>query len=107
MNLTNSMGMKALPHKEETGVTSNDRNRLTVQIYGQLYRLVGKESDQHMKRVARYVDETMKDFSLGNPRLDTTKLAVLSAVNIADEYFKLKEEHDHLLRLLDDQTKSK
>jgi cell division protein ZapA len=86
-------------------VQPNIKNRLTVEIYGQLYRLVGKESDQHMKKVARYVDDTMKDFSTGNPRLDTTKLAVLSAVNIADEYFKLKEEYDALLKLLEEKTK--
>jgi cell division protein ZapA len=86
-------------------VQSNVKNRLTVEIYGQLYRLVGKDSDQHMKAVARYVDDTMKEFAQGNPRLDTTKLAVLSAVNIADDYFKLKEEYESLLKLLEEQTK--
>jgi cell division protein ZapA len=86
-------------------VQSNIRNRLTVEIYGQHYRLVGKDSDQHIKKVARYVDDTMKEFSQGNPRLDTTKLAVLSAVNIADEYFKLKEEYESILKLLEEKTK--
>lgn len=85
--------------------SNGQKNRLTVEIYGQLYRLVGKDSDQHMKKVARHVDDTMKEFAQGNPRLDTTKLAVLSAVNIADEYFKLKAEYDELLRLLEDKTK--
>jgi cell division protein ZapA len=86
-------------------VTDHEKNRLTVEIYGQLYRLVGKDSDQYMKIVARHVDDTMKDFARGNPRLDTTKLAVLSAVNIADEYFKLKEEYEALLKLLEEKTK--
>lgn len=84
---------------------SNDKNRLTVEIYGQAYRLVGTDSDQYMKQVARYVDDTMREFSKGNPRLDTTKLAVLSAVNIADEYFKLKQEYESLMKLLEDKTK--
>ncbi len=34
--------------------------------------------------------------------LDTRKIAVLSALELADEYFKLKKDYDELVELLED-----
>lgn len=76
----------------------NEKNRLTVSIYGQSYTLVGNASPEYMRMLAGYVDETMHRIGQGNDRLDTMKIAVLSAVNIADEYFRLKEKYDELER---------
>ncbi|GAB7388393.1 cell division protein ZapA [Bacillaceae bacterium] len=77
-------------------------NRLTVEIYGQQYKIVGKASISHMRAVAGYVDDKMRHIAETNPRLDTMKLAVLSAVNIADEYFRLKKEYEDLLHILEE-----
>lgn len=79
------------------------KNRLTVEIYGQQYQLAGKASPGHMRQVASHVDEKMRQIADKNPRLDTTRLAVLSAVNIADDYLRLKQEHDELLHLIEDE----
>jgi len=81
-------------------VQEDGKNRLSVEIYGQQYRLSGKASSSHMRMVARYVDDKMKEIAQGNFRLDTAKIAVLSSVNIADEYFRLRQEYEELLRLL-------
>ncbi|WP_232695737.1 cell division protein ZapA [Brevibacillus daliensis] len=78
------------------------KKRLTVEIYGQQYRLSGKASTNHMRMVAGYVDDKMKEIAQGNYRLDSAKIAVLSSVNIADEYFRLRQEYEDLLRLLQD-----
>ena len=40
----------------------------------------------------------MREISAKNPTLDTSKLAVLTAVNIVHEYIKLKDEYERLLR---------
>jgi cell division protein ZapA len=79
------------------------KNRLTVEIYGQQYHLTGKASPGHMRQVASHVDEKMRQIADKNPRLDTTKLAVLSAVNIADDYLRLKQEHDEIMHLIEDE----
>ncbi|MFM1652010.1 cell division protein ZapA [Brevibacillus sp. B_LB10_24] len=79
---------------------NDEKNRVTVDIFGQQYRLSGKASINHMRMVAGYVDDKMNEIGHGNSRLDTTKIAVLTAVNIADEYFRLRREYEDLLKIL-------
>ncbi len=78
------------------------KNKLSIDIYGQNYTIVGKVSPNYMRMIASFVDDKMRSIAEGNPRLDSTKLAVLSAVNMADEYFKLKQEYDDLVKLLEE-----
>ncbi|OYD08348.1 cell division protein ZapA [Paludifilum halophilum] len=78
------------------------KNRLSVEIFGQSYNIIGKASPGYMRAVAQHVDDNMRNIAQGNPRLDTTKLAVLSAVNITDAYMKLKQEYEEILHLIED-----
>ncbi|ABO67968.1 MULTISPECIES: cell division protein ZapA [Geobacillus] len=77
-------------------MTDEPKTRVSVRIYGQDYTIVGTESPAHIRLVAAFVDDKMHEFSERNPVLDVPKLAVLTAVNIANEYLKLKEEYDRL-----------
>lgn len=83
------------------------KNRLTVDIFGQQYRLSGKASVNHIRMVAGFVDDKMNEIANGNHRLDTAKIAVLSAVNIADEYFRLRQEYEELLKIIQEESKEK
>ncbi|ASJ52678.1 cell division protein ZapA [Brevibacillus porteri] len=83
------------------------KNRLTVDIFGQQYRLSGKASVNHIRMVAGFVDDKMNEIANGNHRLDTAKIAVLSAVNIADEYFRLRQEYEELLKIIQEEAKAK
>lgn len=73
-----------------------EKRRTVVTIYGQQYTIVGTEKSEHVKSVAKLVDNKMKEIKKVNPYLDTTKLAVLTSVNIVDEYIKLKEKVEQL-----------
>ncbi len=66
--------------------------RTTVTIYSQQYTIVGQEPPEHVKDVAHYVDEKMRQLKKRNPYLDTTRLAVLTAVNIADQFIKIQNQ---------------
>ncbi|WP_245308254.1 cell division protein ZapA [Halalkalibacter urbisdiaboli] len=70
------------------------KKRTTVSIYGQQYTVVGTEPPQHVKEVAQYVDQKMREIKKRNPYLDTTRLAVLTAVNVVDEYMKMLKEQN-------------
>ncbi len=72
----------------------NDKQRTTVTIYGQQYTIKGDESPEHVTSVAEHLDQKMKEFKQYNPYLDTTRLAVLTALNVVDEYMKLQEKID-------------
>nr|WP_041059956.1 cell division protein ZapA [Jeotgalibacillus campisalis] len=77
-------------------MSQNEKNRISVDIYGQSYSIVGSESTSHIRLVASMVDDKMREISSKNPSLDTSKLAVLTAVNAVHDYLKLKEEIEEL-----------
>ncbi|MBA4538320.1 cell division protein ZapA [Bacillus aquiflavi] len=76
------------------------KNRTTVDIYGQQYTIIGTESRSHIRLVASMVDDKMREISSKNPTLDLNKLAVLTAVNAVNDYLKLKDRLEWLEREL-------
>ena len=73
-----------------------EMNKVIVNINGSEYPMVGEKSEQHMLNVARYVDEEIRRISEANPKLSASVVAILSAVNIANELFECGEENDKL-----------
>nr|WP_295969950.1 cell division protein ZapA [uncultured Bacillus sp.] len=73
-----------------------EKNRITVDIYGTQYIIVGTESASHIRHVASMVDEKMREIHSKNPLLDTNKLAVLTAINAVNDYLKIKEQLEKL-----------
>lgn len=78
------------------------KNKVIVRIMGQEYTLVSDDSREYMQRVSNLVDDKMKEITLANKRLSTSMIAVLTALNSTDEYLKMKDERDLLLKKLDD-----
>ncbi|GAB3064898.1 cell division protein ZapA [Virgibacillus ainsalahensis] len=78
-------------------MTHNEKKRITVDIHNKSYTIVGKESGNHVRLVANLVDQKMNEIYEMNSHLDTTKLAVLTAVNTMNDYLKLKEDYAKLL----------
>jgi cell division protein ZapA len=68
-----------------------EANKVSVRIYGHEYVLTGDKSRDHMIRVAAYVDTKIHEVSGGFKSGSATALAILSAVNIADEYFSVMD----------------
>lgn len=73
-------------------MTGQQKTRVTVEIHGQTYTIVGTEPAAHVRHVAALVDERMQEISKNNRRLDIKKNAVLTAVNSMSEYLKLEEK---------------
>ncbi|KXG77657.1 Cell division protein ZapA [Fervidicola ferrireducens] len=80
-----------------------DVTRVKVEICGENYYIKGSASEEYIKQLAKYVDQKMKLLLKLNPRLSRINLAVLTALNIADEYFKLKAEYEEFLELFDEE----
>ena len=77
-------------------MSSPVRNRIEVMIRGTSYVIIGKESPEHIRLVASLVDEKMNEISNHNMYLDTTRLAVLTAVNAVNEYVELQKHVEQL-----------
>ena len=78
-------------------MTEQKKGRISVEIYNKMYTIVGNESDRHVKLVASLVDQKMNEIQSHNSQLDTTKLAVLTAVNTMNDFLKLKEDYAKLV----------
>ncbi len=68
----------------------SEKTCVTVRIYGNDYSFTGVESEEYIQRVCYNVDKKMRDFRAMDAKLNETKLAILTAVNISDELFKNK-----------------
>ncbi len=64
-----------------------------VEIFDQVYNLRGSDADYIIK-LAEYVDGKMRAVSEQTTTVDSVRLAVLAALNIADEYHILKRRLD-------------
>ena len=75
----------------------NDKTKVNIRIFDQDYTIVGTEKEEYIQKIALYVDKKMREMARAtNNSLKPHMLAVLSAVNICDEYYKLKEKSEHL-----------
>src|SRR5258708_19789207 len=68
-------------------------NPVRVEIFDQPYNLRGSDAEYILK-LAEYVDGKMRAVSEQTHTVDTARLAVLAALNIADEYHLLKRNQD-------------
>jgi len=64
-----------------------------VEIFDQAYNLRGSDPEYILK-LAEYVDAKMRAVAEATNTIDTVRLAVLAALNIADEYHLLKRAQD-------------
>ncbi|HNQ81534.1 MAG: cell division protein ZapA [Acidobacteriota bacterium] len=60
-----------------------------IEIYGRTYkiRVKGEENEEYISRLTSYVDQKMQEIAVKSRSEDPTKIAVLAALNIADDYF--------------------
>jgi cell division protein ZapA len=65
---------------------------VTVEIHGQQYPIRSGLDPGYVAELAAYVDEKIRLAARESPAGDTLKLAVLAALNIADEYFRILDE---------------
>ncbi|HEY3174680.1 MAG TPA: cell division protein ZapA [Candidatus Polarisedimenticolia bacterium] len=71
---------------------SNEDNLIQVEIYGQSYNLRGGGDPAYIQDLAAYVDMKMGEISAGSSTVDSLKVAILAALNIADEYHQVRRD---------------
>ncbi len=68
---------------------------ISVDIYDQVYHLRGTDP-AYIERLARSVDAKMRAVSAHGGTVDSLRVAVLAALNIADELESLRQRHESL-----------
>jgi cell division protein ZapA len=67
------------------------KNKVIVKIHGQEYSVVGAEPKEYLLKVSSFVDDKMETIAKANTKLSTSMIAVLTCINIADQYLKVKD----------------
>jgi cell division protein ZapA len=63
-----------------------------IKIYGKTYSLKSSSSEVDAEEVAAYVDSRMKELATARSKTSTLDLAILTALNIAQELMELKNQ---------------
>ena len=78
---------------KHTAIKDPSNHAVRVEIFDQPYNLRGSDAEYILK-LAEYVDGKMRAVAEQTHTVDTARLAVLAALNIADEYHLLKRGSD-------------
>ena len=72
------------------------KNIAKVMIDGKIITLGGYESEEYLQRVANYVNHKIAEMEAitGYRRMSPDMRSCMMAINIADDYFKAKEQAD-------------
>jgi cell division protein ZapA len=82
------------------------KRSVTVQIAGNRYPLKTDEDDRFIKTLAAYVDTKMRDAQRGTRTVDTQTVAVLAALQIAEELFSERRDTKELRRSIREKSQS-
>jgi cell division protein ZapA len=81
------------------------KKALDVEILGQKFTIASDAEESYMIKVADYVDAKMQELMRSPKSVAKTNVAMLAALNIADEYHRLKDNHEAVLNRLDQLSK--
>lgn len=71
-------------------------NRVKVQILGNTYNIQGEAQEDYILQLAEYVNDKMEEVRTGLATGNQLQVAILAALNIADEYYQMKAMKAHL-----------
>ncbi len=72
---------------------AEDNNSIRVEIYDENYNLRGSDP-AYIQRLAEIVDAKMRAVAQHTSTVDSLRVAVLAAINIADDYYQLKRKYE-------------
>ncbi len=80
-----------------------------VEIFGHQYNIKGQDDPRYIRELAAFVDSKMREIQKGTGTADPHRVAILTALTISDELYRLRQQHvedrktveDRLQRLLD------
>jgi cell division protein ZapA len=76
-------------------LAAREQGAVVVEIYDQIYQLSGTDPE-YIERLAQLVDAKMRAVSAHGATVDSLRVAVLAALNIADEMLATQARHDEL-----------
>ncbi len=70
--------------------------RVQVEIFGQVYSIKGKDDPAYIRELAAFIDSKMKEVQKGTGTVDPHRVAILTALTITDELYRLREQYGNM-----------
>ena len=74
---------------------------IRVVIYDQEYFMRGDLNQEYIQKLATYLDTKMRSIAERTRTVDTVRVAMLAALNVADEYHQLKARYEEVTNQMD------
>jgi cell division protein ZapA len=79
--------------------------QIRVNIFGSEYTLRADSENNYVEEIAEYIDEKMREIDRTQTLKSTTRVAILAALNVADELFQERLYRKKLIEQLDEESK--
>jgi cell division protein ZapA len=80
----------------DNGGSSTRSGTVKIEIYDQSYNVNADGNEEYLNELAAYVDTKMRSIAETTRMVDSLKVAVLAALNIADETFTLRQRQQQI-----------
>lgn len=82
-----------------------ENGKVKVNIYGQTYNIRGDAPPEYILELAEYVNGKMEEVSRNVAISNSLQIAILVALNIADEYYQLKKLNVGIEGVIEEKTR--
>jgi len=79
--------------------------KIRVNIFGSEYVLKASENEEYIINIAKYVDEKMRLIDTSNNINSKSKVAILAALNIAEELIQERDYREKLIDQLNEESR--
>ena len=83
-----------------------DPQCIRVVIYDQEYFMRGDLNQEYIQKLALYLDTKMRSIAERTRTVDTVRVAMLAALNMADEYHQMKAKYEKSTQELDEKVEA-
>jgi cell division protein ZapA len=83
---------------------AKDAEGIRVVIYDQEYYIRGDMDEEYIQKLGKLVDTKMRAIAGRTRTVDSLRLAVLAALNIADEYHQIKARYEETTKRVDEKV---
>ncbi len=80
------------------------RKRFNITILGQNISVMHDSGDDYVTEVVRYVSDKVQEIQTRTAGASALTVAILAALNVADDYYKLKNANDMICSQLEDKS---
>ena len=75
-----------------------------IRVLGEDISVLSDSGDEHVETVVKYVNDKVKEIQDTTKTINTVHVAILAALNIADEYYKVKEIKENICQQMESRS---